>query len=256
MKMKTKIRLIVFAGLFSSGLTGCQSDKSGDSIGPQQGTGGSMARFAITGNTLYIAGSKTLEIFDISTPDKPVRQGSKKLGFGIETLFPYRSNLFVGANDGMYIFDNSNPGNPSLLSKYTHVMSCDPVVVQNQYAYVTLRGGGTCRLNDTQSTLDVVDVSDPQRPARIHSQILNSPYGLGVSGNKLFVCEGENGFKVFDLTDPRQPGMIRHFHDIPGYDVIVRPTGALILIGKLGLYQYSFSDGEELTLLSTIPVSR
>ncbi len=237
----------------AAGLLCCE--KEGASPGPQSGTGGSMARFAITGNVLYVATQESLDVYDISTPDQPVKSGTKQLGFGIETIFPYQNNLFIGANDGLYIFDNTIPGKPELLSGYSHVQSCDPVVVQGQYAYLTLRGGAACRWGITSSSLDVVDISELENPRLIHSQGMHTPYGLAASGNKLFVCEGISGFKVFDLTDPRQPVLQKNHALVYAYDVIVRNTSDLMITGQDGLMQYRYREDGTMDLLSKIPIT-
>lgn len=253
-----KIIPLLFLGLAALGLllilNACDGSRDGDpSMNPQTGSGGSMARFAITGNTLYIVSNESLEVYDIKEGGSPVKATKKDLGVGIETIFPYQQNLFIGAMDGMYIYNNSSPNNPVLLSKFTHVLSCDPVVVQGKYAYVTLRAGVSCRPGGLFSSLDVVDISNPTQPARVNSQRLDSPYGLGVSGNKLFVCEGEKGFRVMDITDPKVP-LFKHFYpEIPSYDVIVR-NNHLIITGKKGLFQYKFDQSDSIEYLSQIPV--
>jgi hypothetical protein len=86
----------------------------------------------------------TLRTFDITDIAKPKAGAVTQIGWGIETIFPYKSNLFLGAQNGMYIFDRANDGSVSLLSKYEHITSCDPVVVQNDIAYVTFRNGMEC----------------------------------------------------------------------------------------------------------------
>ena len=58
--------------------------------------------------------------------------------------------------------DNSNPASPQLLSTYAHVNSCDPVVVEGDIAYVTLRSGNTCAGFTDQ--LDVINLQDPKKP--------------------------------------------------------------------------------------------
>ncbi|KQS27080.1 LVIVD repeat-containing protein [Dyadobacter sp. Leaf189] len=250
-----KLMPFLFLGLALLGLcmilTACNDGES--SVGPQTGTGGSMARFAITGNTLYIVSKQSLEVYDITKGEAPVRTVRKEMNVGIETIFPYKNNLFIGANDGMYIYNNANPVSPVLLTKYTHIQSCDPVVVQDKYAYVTLRSGVACRRGNTLSSLDVIDVSVPSNPTLVHSQVMASPYGLGVSGNKLFVCEGSNGLRVMDISDPALPVDKYNFSDVPAYDVIVRPNH-LIVTGEKGLYQYKFGNSNEYELLSKIPV--
>jgi len=234
-------------------ISGCDKNSSESAVSPQSGQGGSMARFAITGNTLYIVSQKSLEVYNITDGADPVKASSKEMGIGIETIFPYQNYLFIGANDGMYIYNNNSPQNPALLSKYTHVQSCDPVVAQGNYAYVTLRSSSSCRGNATLSSLDVVDISNPSQPSLVHTQIMESPYGLGVQNNKLFVCEGDKGLRIMDITNPKLPVEKQFLHDLPAYDVIVR-NNRLIVTGSKGLFQYQFDEQNNMEMLSKIPV--
>ena len=232
----------------------CSVDKSAD-VSPSNGTGqgGSMARFAIVNNTLYCVVPNQLQVYDISTPTDPVIKKPVTLSMGLETIFPYKNNLFIGATDGMYIFDNSQPSSPTLLSRYTHVQSCDPVVVQDNYAYITLRSGTNCRQFATQSTLDVVDISNLSNPKLVSSQPLLSPYGLGIDGTQLFVCEGDNGLKIFDVSKPTQPVLKQTLGDVKSYDVITL-NKTLLVTGDGGFFQYDYSDAGKLNLLSKIPI--
>ncbi len=87
----------------------------------------------------------------------------------------------------------------------------------------------------------------------VNTQSMQSPYGLGVSGNKLFVCEGDNGLKVMDLTDPAKPVFKKQFKDVRSYDVIALED-QLIVTGKDGLFQYRFDEQSSLEMLSKIEV--
>lgn len=251
--MKKNITALVLA-IFWAFFVGCSTEKSADvSPNGQTGTGGSMARFAIVGNALYCVLTDKLQVYDISSPANPVAKNPVSLNVGLETIFPYKTNLFIGANDGMYIFDNQQPETPTLLTKYTHVQSCDPVVVQGNYAYVTLRGGVACRRFATASSLDVVDISDLKSPRMVHTQNLQSPYGLGVDGSQLFVCEGNNGLKIFDISQPTQPKLQQTLGDVKSFDVI--PLNKVLLVtGDGGFLQYSYGNDGKMELLSKIPV--
>jgi len=231
-----------------------QCDSKSSEVSPSTtGIGGSLARFAIAGNSLYIATKHSLDVYDVSNPQSPIKIATNNLGVGIETIFPYQSYLFIGANDGMYIFDNKILFSPKLITKYTHVMSCDPVVVQGSYAYVTLRSGTNCRFGGGGSSLDVVDISNINAPKLIHSQALNSPYGLGVDDDKLFVCEGENGLKIFDITDPKKPVLKKTLADVLSYDVIPNQK-ILIITGEKGISQYRYDSNETFEFLSKIVI--
>jgi hypothetical protein len=220
--------------------------------GNSTGKGGSLARFAIVGNHLYTVDNTSLRVFDISNPQSPAFIKNQNLGFGIETIFPYQDKLFLGANAGMYIIDISSPQFPQVLSIYQHVVSCDPVAVQNQYAYVTLRDGTNCRQG--QNLLEVIDISNLRNPKLLATYPMENPKGLGVESAYLFVCD--QGLKVFeiDLINPWQLNQRQKLNIANAYDVI--PLGGrLLLIGTDGLYQYAYR-ANQLDFISKIAVKR
>jgi hypothetical protein len=230
-------------------------DKAGDSAvapgGNTSGVGGSMARFALLGDKLYTVDNQSLRVFDVSNPANPTYADKQSLGFGIETIFPYRGNLFIGTQTGMQIYSAANPARPQFLATFTHVTACDPVVVQGNYAYVTLRSGTAC--NRGQNRLDVVDVSNLSRPQLVGSFPMLNPHGLGVDGLDLFVTEGTFGLKVFDLTDPKVPKQTQVFPDVKSFDVI--PLNKVLMVtGEEGLRQYDYADRSQLKLLSHLPI--
>jgi hypothetical protein len=255
--MKTQSIALIFTAIVcmsaGCGEGGGSSNVSPSSDNAQTGKGGSTARFAIVNNTLYCVVPNQLQVYDISTPTSPAVRDPFDLPMGLETIFPYRNRLFIGANDGMYIFDNSFPSKPILLSRFSHVQSCDPVVVQGDYAYITLRGGSACRQFNGQSSLDVVDISNMTNPRLIDTQPISSPYGLGVDESQLFVCEGDNGLKIFDLTKPEKPVLKQTLTHVKSFDVIPFDK-TLLVTGDGGLYQYDYSDTKKLELLSKIPI--
>lgn len=219
------------------------------------GVGGSMARFGMLNNTLYAVGDYNLYIFNISNADLPVYVRDYYAGWSIETLFVIDDKLFMGTSDGVRIFDASSPENPQYLSSFWHVTGCDPVVVAGTLAYVTLRGGNAC--GGTVNSLDVLNVSDLMDPSLVKSYTMEGPYGLGIEGNTLFLCDGDAGLKVFDVSDPLtiDEHLIAVFPDIFAYDVIPY-NGLLFLIGSDGFYQYDYQNLQDIQLVSKIEVSQ
>ena len=218
------------------------------------GIAGSMARFMIQGNTLYtLKSTSALNIYDISDNNEAIHSGHLQLGWGIETIFAHNDHLFFGANRGMYIYDISNPLAPEYVSEYSHFMSCDPVVVDDDYAYITLRAGNWCGQNTSQ--LDVVDITDLSTPSLLKSYTMENPYGLGIDGDLLFVCDGTAGLKIYDKSAPLSiaANHISTFTDVTPYDVI--PLGnVLVVISPEGLLQYDYSDINNIQLLSSIRI--
>ncbi len=236
--------LIIFLG------TSCNNESANAVASGQNsatGKGGSMARFTIVNSTLYVVDQSALNVFSLNTPNRPEYLKQINLGFGVETIYPYQNNLFIGTQTGMYILDNQDVENPKVLSTYQHIRSCDPVVVQGKYAYVTMRAGTNCNRGLRQ--LDVVDISDLRSPKLVKSYPMTNPYGLGIDGNSLFVCD--NGLKFFDVTNPTILQLTNHISEINGYDVIPN-QGTLLVTGSDGLFQYDYKGN----LVSKIPITK
>jgi hypothetical protein len=246
--MKKKQIIFLILGIFF--LQNCQ--QSADVSPSGNGTAGSLARFALGDGILYTVSTFDMNVFDLkASPSTPNKLKTINLGFGAETIFPYKNMLFIGTTTGMKIYDNQDPTNPKLLSTFTHIFSCDPVVVQGDYAYVTLRSGTTCQRG--QNSLDIVDIKDPINPKLKNSLRLSNPHGLAVDGKNLFVCEGDFGLKSYDITDPLNPVFIESLSDVISYDVIPN-NKKLIVTGKNGIYQYDYSGTNALKLISKIPI--
>ncbi|MEO6685497.1 MAG: hypothetical protein ABIN24_06010, partial [Dyadobacter sp.] len=225
------------------------------SAGNSNGQAGSMSRFALYDNFLYTVSQNSMHLFNINDPAKPVDYTTVNVGWNIETIFPYQNKLFLGSSTGMFILDNSNPAAPKQLSMYEHARACDPVVVHDNIAYVTLRTGNSCGGNQNQ--LDLVDVSDASAPKLIRSYTMENPYGLSINFPNLFLCEGKNGFKVFDVSDKLtvDQHLLSFNIDMHAYDVISMGKN-LMLIGDDGFYQFDASDPKNLRQLSKIAVKK
>jgi hypothetical protein len=228
--------------------------------GGSSGKGGSMARFCIVGDVLYTVDNNSLNIFNITDPKDPIfyEGRSQDLGFGIETIFPMDTLLFIGSQIGMYIYDISRPFFPQYLSTASHITSCDPVVAQGNYAYVTLNSNSIwCgRSSNVLQIYDITNLKKPQWKDDVSGFI--SPMGLGIDGNKLFICD--KGLKVYDITDPVSPRWIDDLYSAGIYDIsdsydVIPINGLLILVTSSGIYQLDYT-GDLLKLLSKIPVVR
>ena len=226
----------------------CDSDygKGGSS----SGKAGSMARFAIADNKLYTVSDYDLSIYDISNTQVPTKINKITLDGFVETIFAKDTLLFFGTRQGMLIYDNVNSIEPEFISKYEHIYSCDPVVVSKNYAYVTLNSSSIwCGRNNNR--LDIIDISDLWNPQAVAEYNMESPKGLGVDYNTLFLCD--NGLKVYDISD-KNDIKLKHYFEMEAYDVIP-VNGYLIMIGADGFYQYSYiPENGSVKLLSSITV--
>ncbi len=241
---------LMFADANSGGIS--NSSGSSGQFG-STGMGGSMARFTLKDDFLYTVSDNDLNAFDISDAVNPNRSSTTNLGWGIETIYPYRNNLFIGSQSGMFIYGLDNPAAPSLRGQFNHARACDPVVVKDDVAYVTLRGGTPCEGFNNQ--LDVIDISNLSSPSLLKTYPMDSPHGLAITNDDiLYVCDGDSGLRVYEADDPEKLDQIHRERSLPTYDVIALANDVILVVGRDGLYQYDASNPSKLEELSVIPV--
>ena len=236
-------------------LLSCSKDSSSEmypsSGGEGPGKGGSMAKFTIANDHLFLINEKELLIYNIDDEAHPVEVGKLEVDFGIETVFSLNSKLFIGANNGVYIYDISNPAGILFLSHYSHITSCDPVVANDTLAFSTLNAQSSCRWQTGANQLDVIDIRNIVDPQLIASYQLEDPKGLALDSIYLFVCNGTGGLEIYDVSNPNNLVRISGVTGIDSYDVILH-NNILVLIGKDGLFQYNYDNINNLELLSNI----
>lgn len=216
------------------------------------GVGGSFAKFSVIDNYLYVINNSELVAYSLENPSKPFKTQTTTVAWDIETLFAYKEHLFIGGNNGMFIYDRANPAEPSYVSEFRHAQACDPVFVKDDIAYVTLRNGSRCQNFINQ--LDIIDVSNISNPQLIESYDMQHPHGISVRNNNIYVCEGQFGLKVYENDDLRKidKNRIDHIKDLHAYDAISLSNSLLMVIGQDGLYQYDTSDPSDLKELSVV----
>lgn len=225
-------------------------NKSSASVSPY-GVGGSMARFTIINQRLYTVGDADLSVFNISNTESPAFVAKKNMGASIETIYPFADKLFIGSQTGMFIYDISSVDNPVMVGQFSHVESCDPVITDGQFAYVTLRTGTTCARNANQ--LEVLKLTNLISPVSIKTYPMTNPFGLSKEGSTLFICDGKAGLKIYDASDVTNLQVKKLVSGPEAYDIITL-GGVAILVAKDGLYQYDYSDLNNIRLLSKMTI--
>ena len=227
-------------GLKSADMVRTMSASSSSSApGVSNGTGGSMARFALSDDRMYTVDYSKLKVFNTAIPEKPVY--IKELsagGWDIETIFPFGKNLFLGSMTGMHIFDITSKDNPFKTGSFTHARVCDPVISDGKNAFVTLRNGTKCAGFINQ--LDVVDISDLFKPKLLKSYPLTNPHGLSKEGDILIICEGADGVKFFNAADVNNIKQLAHLKGMNAFDVIALGKIAMVSAAD-ALYLIDFS---------------
>lgn len=245
--MKTQQYILYVALLF----TGIACTKEANTAkSSDNGKGGSLARFALAGNCLYVVDDYSLKVYEISDTAAPQFKGEELIGWRIETIFPYGNKLFIGSASAFYIYSLDDPYHPVKESSVSHLRSCDPIVTQGNTAYVTLRAGNTC--GGTASFLMVYDVTDIKNPELKKQIPLTGPFGLGVQDDALYVCDGNKGLVVFDIKKPHQPALLSRIEDGNIYYDVIPYNGILIAYLQNGVSFFDISKPQQPVLLSSL----
>ncbi len=238
--------LILISVLFS-----CSSDSSNsNSAFSEAGQGGSLARFVLKDNYLYTVDIYGLNVFNVSNPTLPVQVNNVPISFNIETIFNLKDKLYIGSQNGMYIYDISTPENPTYVSDVRHFTACDPVVANLTHAFVTLHADIGC--GTTINVLETYDITDITNPVLVSTRNLTKPIGMGLYQNYLVVCDDE--VKIFDISNPENSVLV-HAINKNAFDVIIYDN-LMVLIGETGLYQFLLDDEniQNISELSTIDI--
>ncbi|GAO41069.1 LVIVD repeat-containing protein [Flavihumibacter petaseus] len=243
--MKKILSSLVVILILTTMIASCSKDGAGNyAAAPDNNSGngksGSMARFTMVGNYLYIVDLSSLKAYDCSDPENPKLSGSTYLSWNIETIYPYQDKLFIGSSNGMYVFSLEDPANPKMEGSVSHVRACDPVIGNDTVAYVTLRSfGNNC--GSTTNVLNVYNIKNSAQPVLVNTIEMASPYGLGMSDTALYVCDGTSGLKVYNIANAWQPELVKTISGFDFQDVI--PYGD-ILISHIadGFHFFDISD--------------
>lgn len=228
-------------------------NSSGGNSGVSTSVNGSMSRFGFYQNYLYVVLNNQMSIFDLSG-DKPVKAvDNMHVGGNVETIFSYKDYMFMGTPTGMLIYSVADPLKPEYQSMMWHVYGCDPVVVEDDIAYVTVHAGNNCGQNFNE--LIILDVKDVKNPQPIVSYTMTKPKGLGIDNGTLFLCD--DGLKIYNASDPQtlMANRLAHYSGMEGYDVIPHDN-VLMMIADDGIYQYDYSNLKEIKQLSKLAVKK
>ena len=225
----------------------------GNKGGGSVGINGSMSRFALYDNYLYSVINNYMSVIDLSGSEPVKAVENIYIGMNVETIFNYKDNMFMGTPTGMIIYSVADPLKPEYMSMVWHVFGCDPVVVEDDIAYVTVHSDNFCGQN--ANDLMIYDVSNVKSPKHIVTYAMTKPKGLGIDNGTLFICD--DGLKIFNAKDPQtlMANRLAHYSGMEGFDVIPF-NNVLMMIADKGLFQYDYSDLNKINLISVLPIVR
>jgi hypothetical protein len=213
------------------------------------GKSGSITRFAVYQNYMYVLNLNEVQTYDLTQKEKPVLVHRLPTDYGLETITIYDNTIFLGSRNALYILNISNPAVPAIQSKSDRLSDigftgCDPVVVKGNYAYSTIKIiQNFCGSISAQSALVVYDISDKSAPFVVGTYPLEMPNGLGYKDNFLFICdEGSDQLRVFNISNPLEITETSHSFPITDpYDLIIDGP-KMIVSSKTDFQVFDISD--------------
>jgi hypothetical protein len=216
------------------------------------GTGGSLASFLVTNNNLYVLSDDEMLTYNLNNESRLTFTTALKLPSHLETISPYENFLFIGSTDAVYFLERSNGDMPTLISTYEHVTACDPVVARNSVAYSTIRSTNCRGIISGVDLLDAIDISDIANPKVIYSTQVDSPYGLAVNDDFLFVCEA-GGITIFNTDVVTNPILISKTKIGDGVALdIIQNDGFLIVMTTQGIFNVTYDLDGNMEILGQV----
>lgn len=247
--MKKNNHFSILVGLLAVIASACSMSKDSADSGSTNERGGSLARFAVVGDFLYTVSASQLTTFNLQNPQVPSKVNSSALSFYTETIFPYGNALLLGTDNGMFVYDITTPQNPTQKTFFQHIKSCDPVVAQANYAYLTLNTASQ-RCSNGYNQLQIVDIGNLLSPRWVKSIDLYNPRGLDIANDTLYVCD--NGLRIFDMTDKSNPQELKYYQNYSTtFNDVICHQGLIMVIADNGLHQFRIVNGD-LTEISNL----
>ncbi len=223
------------------------------------GKSGSITRFAVYHNYMYVLNLNEVQTYDIQDPAHPKLLHRLPTDYGLETIIIYDNTVFLGSNTALYILDIGNPAAPVILSKSERLellgfTGCDPVVVKGNYAYSTIKSiEDVCGRVGVESALVVYDVTDKSAPVSVGVYTLGLPNGLGYKDNYLFVCdEGYDRLWVFDISDPLMLGLTDYSLSLNDPIDLIVDGQRMIVSSKTDFQIFDISDVSKIRKVGSI----
>ncbi|MCR5887676.1 hypothetical protein LRS06_07765 [Hymenobacter sp. J193] len=188
-------------------------------LGQQASGANALAVSTNAGRTLLYSADygNLLQVFDVTNPAAVSLLSQQATGSSPPTSsYPIDiavsgTTVYVVNADGntLEIFDVSNPlvapvrRSTTLLAPYTNNLNGIRIVVAGTTAYI---------IDAENATLYVYNVSSPGALVRLNGAggtvLSSSPYGLALSGSRLYIATNDGKLHVYDVTTPATPALL------------------------------------------------
>jgi len=174
-----------------------------------------------SGFVYSISGSKAY-IIDVSNPYAPFLTSEITVGNPLQGMTKSGQYLYTaGGVNGCHVVDVADPYSPFIVNAFTTPGYPRDLWVSEGHLY----------LADTES-FRIYELSDPQSPAEI-AFIDNLGYirAAEKQGDLVYLCDGNHGLRIVDVSDPAAPFEVSTFFDSSAYNCYqVKATDSLAFL--------------------------
>lgn len=208
----------VYAGTFSSLLVFDAQMPSELRLAKNVNLGGAIRALVPDKKTLYVVSNNTqVHVLDIGSPLNPVILGNLQIGrpgeIFINAMAETRGFVYLATTKGFIVVDARNKENPQIIKKIL-TGSFSRIFLSENNAFLLRAGKG----------ISIFDISNPENPLLLSELNLYAPVngkavpldsdmppteGV-VAGDYAYVANGYHGISVINVTDPRNPVLVRH----------------------------------------------
>lgn len=164
-----------------------------------------------------------LATFSLATPLTPTLVSFYPLELSAMSVFSYQDYVYVQVDDGLQVFDLSEPSQPRLVNQFNQY-GIAAATVQGDHVYLNIQSW----LSGFDS-LNIVDLSTPMTPTLKGSIILGDILDIEIAANYAYV-NTQMGLRVVDISDGSNPSIINQTDDVTGLQ-LTTSGNTLTMIG-------------------------
>jgi hypothetical protein len=193
---------------------------------------------AVSGDYAYVAYNSGVAVINISYPSKPQEITTLKTDETASGILIYNDDLFIGSagNKNLYIYDNSNPDNPTLVSSTTLSGAIYGISKNEDYLYAATKNG----------YLEILDVSDLSNIIKVKSlNCQGQGMDLIYNGGYVYYANSRKGLQIIDVNDPSNPEILRTLNGTSGaWDIFISGDNMFLAKHMYGFDIFSLENPE------------
>lgn len=215
--------------------------------------GNDIQGLAVSGDLLYAVGEHFgIQISDISDPENPEQVGWNDVFYGCKSILIQGDIAFIPCGVGG--FRSVNISNPEDI-RQMDVLGGDyrHAVIQGEIAYLTASLEGILYAATISNADEITIIGESEE------DIPGIFYGLAGNGDYVYVCNGSQGMRIFDISTPETPSLsntysFNNIHVGSAYSLppIVHGNSLFIADEENHLMVYDITDPVDLSLAGNL----